>query len=137
MRSGLRIIGHRGHPEVKDALIRFAQWLRNSCEFPIRVPVYLRPERELTNIHGEKCSASFFAPWDQTVEPYIRIATGDYEDEKRMRGRNNALAGYLGSLAHEIIHYQQWLKDNKLHNRGVAIKASNIVKKYSYTVSHP
>ena len=82
MRTGIGIIGHRGHPEVKDALIRFAKWLRKNYKFPIRVPVYLRPECELISMHGEQCSASFFAPWDQKVEPYIRIATGEYEAEK-------------------------------------------------------
>jgi len=137
MRSGIRIIGHRGHTEVKDALIRFAKWLRKNYEFPIRVPVYLKPERELISMHGVYCSATFFAPWDQTVEPYIRIATGDYEDEKKEFGRDNALSGYLGSLAHEVVHYQQWIKDNIVHDRGVAAKASNIVKRYSYTVDHP
>jgi hypothetical protein len=137
MRTGIRIIGHRGHPEVKDALIRFAKWLRNNYEFPIRVPVYLRPECELISMHGEQCSASFFAPWDQKVEPYIRIATGEYEAEKKEFGRDNALAGYLGSLAHEVVHYQQWVKDNNVHDRGVVVKASNMVKRYSYTVDHP
>ena len=137
MRSGLRIKGHRGHPEVKKALIRFAKWLRKNYEFPIRVPVYLRPERQLINMSGENCSATFFAPWDMDVEPYIRIATGDYEDEKSQEGRDNALAGYLGSLAHEVIHYQQWLKDNNLHEKRVVPKASKIVDEYALTTDHP
>lgn len=137
MRTGIRIIGHRGHPEVKDALIKFAKWLRNQYEFPIRVPVYLRPEQQITNMHGVKCVAIFSAPWDQTVEPYIRITTGDYDDDKRKYGRDNALAGYLESLAHEVIHYQQWIKDNTIKERGVAVKSSNIVDKYALTVYHP
>lgn len=137
MRSGIRIIGHRGHPEVKDALIRFSRWLRLNYDFPIRVPVYLRPELELTNMHGESCSASFFAPWDTTVEPYIRIATGEYEAEKKRHGRDDALAGYLGSLAHEVVHYQQWVKDSNLHERGVVAKASSMVKRYALTTEHP
>lgn len=137
MRSGLRIIGHRGHPEVKEAFILFAKWLRKNYEFPMRVPVYLRPEEQLTNMHGKKCSATFFAPWDSDVEPYIRIATGDYEDEKSKQGRDNALAGYLCSLAHEIIHYHQWLKNNNPHDKGVATKASKIVDKYALTTDHP
>ena len=137
MRTGIRIIGHRGHPEVKDALIKFAKWLRHQYGFPVRVPVYLRPERQLTNIHGEKCSATFFAPWDREIEPYIRIATGDYDDEKANLGRDNALAGYLISLAHEVIHYHQWLKDNQIKERGVSVKAAKIVDQYALTVDHP
>ena len=137
MRTGIRIIGHRGHPEVKDALIKFAKWLRKQYEFPIRVPVYLRPEEILISIHGAKCFATFFAPWDRTEEPYIRIATGDYDIEKKKQGRDDALAMYLESLAHEVIHYQQWIKDNKIKERGVAVKASNMVDKYALTVYHP
>jgi len=101
------------------------------------VPVYLRPERQLKNMNGTKCSATFFAPWDMDVEPYIRIATGDYDDEKAEKGRDNALAGYLGSLAHEVIHYQQWLKNNNPHDRGVVPKASKIVDEYALTTDHP
>jgi hypothetical protein len=137
MRSGIRIVGHRGHPEVKNALIRFAKWLRKNYEFPIRVPVYLRPEKQLTSMAGDKVSASIFLPFDKTEEPYIRIATGDYKDEKRMRGRDNALAGYLSSLAHEMIHYHKWLKGNDVSERGVVVKASNIVDKYALTTDHP
>ncbi len=90
MRTGIRIIGHRCHSEVKDALIKFAKWLGRN-----------------------------------------------YEDEKIKRGRDNALASYLVSLAHEIIHYEQWLKNNEFYERGVAVKASNIVDKYASTVDHP
>jgi len=88
-------------------------------------------------MHGKKGSACFFAPWDIKVEPYIRIATGGYEQEKKEDGRDNALAGYLCSLAHEVVHYQQWLKNNKLHERGVDVKASNMVDKYALTTDHP
>ena len=137
MRAGLRIVGQRGHPEVKDALIKFARWLRTHNDFPIRVPVYLRPEAELTNMSGENCSASFFGPWEHTVEPYIRIATGGYEKEKQEYGRDDALTGYLVSLAHEVIHYQQWVADNQLHQRGVAVKAANMVKAYALTTERP
>ncbi|MFS0605303.1 hypothetical protein [Peribacillus frigoritolerans] len=49
----------------------------------------------------------FFAPYDKTVEPYIRIATGDYEESVSERGKNDALWAILSSMAHEIIHYQQ------------------------------
>jgi len=97
MRTGISIIGHRGHPEVKYALIRFAQSLRNNYAFPIRVPIYLRPELELTNMSGENCSASFFWPRDSTVEPYRRITTGEYESEKKECGRDDDVPPILSS----------------------------------------
>ncbi|MCP3930378.1 MAG: hypothetical protein GY705_14900 [Bacteroidetes bacterium] len=136
-RSGLRIRGHRGNQEVKNAIIRFSKWLRQNYEFPIRLPVYLRPEKELTNLSGNKCSASFFAPWSMDEEPYIRIATGCYPSEKQELGRDNALAGYLSSLAHEIVHYQQWVKNNKLYEHGVSAKASIMVDQYATTTDSP
>jgi hypothetical protein len=88
-------------------------------------------------MYGEKCSATFFAPWNRKVEPYIRIATGDYPQLKRQVGRDNALAGYLGSLAHEVIHYQQWIKTNQMSEKGVARDASRIVVRYSRVVARP
>jgi hypothetical protein len=69
IRTGLHIRGQRGQSEVRAALIRFARWLRSEYEFPIRVPVYLSPHELVRTMHGEDCSASFFAPWDRNVEP--------------------------------------------------------------------
>jgi hypothetical protein len=137
MRRGLRIVGARGNAEVRGAIVRFARWLRTQYDFPMRVPVYLRSERILVNMHGERCTATFFAPWNRKVEPYIRIATGDYPQLKRQLGRDNALSGYLGSLAHEVIHYQQWIKANRLSEKGVARDASRIVVRYSRVVARP
>src|SRR6187399_141877 len=101
-RSGLRICGGRVHREVREALIRYARWLRLRYEFPVRVPVYPQPTNMLRTRDGRSCSATFFAPFDRNVEPYIRIATGDYADAKRKLGRVNALAGILRSLSHEL-----------------------------------
>lgn len=137
MRRGLHIVGARGNAEVRGAIIRFARWLRGQYNFPMRVPVYLRPEPVLISMYGTKCSASFFAPWNRKEEPYIRIATGDYPQLKRQVGRDNALAGYLGSLAHEVIHYQQWIESNQTSEKGVARRADRIVDRYSRVVARP
>ncbi|MGG4199639.1 hypothetical protein [Peribacillus frigoritolerans] len=59
----------------------------------------------------------FFAPYDKTVEPYIRITTGDYEELVSERGKNDALWAILSSMAHEIIHYQQWLEDKEMDEK--------------------
>ncbi|WHY77265.1 hypothetical protein QNH20_24860 [Neobacillus sp. WH10] len=59
-------------------------------------------------------SATFFAPFDKNVEPYIRIATGDYEELVLERGEIDALWAILGSMEQEIIHYQQWFGDKDL-----------------------
>ncbi len=136
-RSGLRIRGHRGHPEVRGAVIRYARWLRREFEFPMRVPVYLLPGPVVHTMHGKRCSASIFLPWNRAIEPYIRVATGDFPDLRRRRGRDNALAAFLGSLSHEVLHYRQWVETGNAWERGVAARASRLVHRYAETVDHP
>jgi hypothetical protein len=136
-RKGLRIRGNRGNPVVRRALIRFSRWLRAEFDFPIRVLVYLFQSDHIITQDGEKVSASFFAPYQRDVEPYIRIATGDYVSLSKEVGRDNALAAYLCSLAHEIVHYRQWIETGETWERGVCLKARKLVDIYAMTVDHP
>ena len=130
-RRGLLIRGNRGEPEVKEAYIRFARWMRREHEFPVRVPVYLsaRPRVKLQN--GQLATASFFAPFSRKEEPYIRVATGDYGELKVELGRNDALAAMLHSLCHELVHYQQWIRTGTITERGVVRKAGNMLQAYA------
>jgi len=137
IRSGIRIRGARGNPHVCAALIRFARWLRREYEFPIRVPVYLFPSEQIVTMHGHRVSASFFAPCDRRDEPFIRIATGDYPQLRAQVGRDNALGGFLQSLAHELVHYQQWVATGETSERGVIRQARRIVGRYAQTTDHP
>jgi hypothetical protein len=136
-RTGLRIRGQRGHPEVRQALIRYARWLRKSFVFPMRVPVYLFPSHTIITQDGAHVSASFFAPFDRDVEPFIRIATGDYPKLKRSLGRNDALAAYIMSLSHEIVHYYQWLEHGNVSERGVVARARSMLRRYATQVERP
>lgn len=129
--------GQRGHPEVRSALNRYARWLRKSHTFPMRVPVYLFPSSTITTQDGTRVTASFFAPSARDVEPYIRIATGDYPELKRMRGRDDALAAFIMSFSHEIVHYYQWLENGNVTERGVIAKARSMLRMYSAEVSRP
>ena len=122
---------------MRAALVRFARWLRREYAFPLRLPVYLLPGEFVVTMNGSKCSASFFAPWDREVEPYARVATGSYPKVKAKVGRDNALAGCLCSVAHEVIHYQQWIRTGETWESGVARKASAMVNRYAQTVDNP
>jgi hypothetical protein len=135
--KGLRIRGQRGHPEVRAALIRFAGWLRRHREFPTLLPVYLIAGDQVRTGEGELCSASFFAPDSKLDAPYARIATGDFPRLRRSRGRDSALAAYLHSLAHELVHYDQWLAGTAPTERGVDRKATRTVENYAMHVRHP
>lgn len=136
-RRGIRIRGYRGDREVAAACKKFARWMRVHYEFPIRVPVYLSPHDTLKTMHGETCVAAFFGPWDPLEEPYIRLATGDYRREAARLGRDDALAGYLHSLAHEVVHYQQWVRGELVREEGVDELADAMVDAYALTTDHP
>jgi len=69
-------------------------------------------------MHGDTASASFVSPLDRNEEPYIRIATGDYPALKRECGRDDALAAFINSLSHEIVHYRQWVETGEIWERG-------------------
>ena len=110
---------------------------RVNYDFPIRVPVYLLPGETILTMHGDLGSASFFEPFDRDVEPYIRIATGDYPQLARLRGRNNALASFIISLSHEVIHYQQWIETGNSWERGVVRRAVSMKRRYEKSVDRP
>lgn len=86
---------------------------------------------------GRIVSASFFAPDDPNQDPFIRIAIGEFETMRAEQGRDNALASHLCSLAHEIIHYRQWIEHNEFTERGVCVRARHIVWDYAKDVDHP
>jgi hypothetical protein len=111
--------------------------LRKEYNFPIRVPVYLNQHRCFITVEGEEVTASFFAPNDRNIEPYIRIATGDYDDLVSEWGKNDALASYICSLAHEIIHYQQWIIEGSTSEEGIEEEAEAILRRYAQTVDVP
>jgi hypothetical protein len=131
--------GQRGHPEVRRALNKYAQWLRKSYAFPIRVPVYLFPSRTIITQDGIHVVASFFAPFKRDVEPLIRVSTGDYPELKRSRGRDDALAAVIESLSHEVVHYFQWIEGgaSAVSERGVKVKARSMLRRYAAEVKRP
>ena len=122
---------------MRRALVRYLKWLRERYEFPMRVPVYLSPKRRIITVHGEEASASFFAPWDRREEPYIRLATGDYRELSRELGRDDALAEFVCSLSHEVLHYQQWIAGEPLTERGIPRRAVRMLRAYAATRAHP
>ena len=133
-RTGLRIRGNRGNKEVRQALIRYARWLRSKYEFPIRLPVYLSPHKFAVMPDDRECSAGFFAPLDRNTEPLIRIYTGDYTELKKDIGREGALAHFVVSLSHELLHYQQWRATGDAWERGVAARAVRMLRQYEKEV---
>lgn len=90
---------------------------------------------------GRIASALFFWPYDRKEEPYIKVAVGDYQEMLRERGKDNALAAILHSIAHELSHYYQWLKkyeyNEKRMERQAKYYAKELIYDYAETREHP
>ena len=137
-KKGLRVIGHRGHPAVRKCLIRFAAWLRREYSFRVRLNIYLSPHRVvIAETTGEECAGTVWFPDSEEEYPYIRIATGDYEDRKKQDGRDNALASEICLLCRLIIQYWQWLDTNDFGEKGARRKATKMLRLYELTTDHP
>lgn len=121
--------------------MEFANWLRSEYEFPQRVPVYVKGAKCLRTMDGEGAVGTFFEPFSDSEEPYIRIATGDYEELKAKSGKDNALATILASIAHELTHYHQWINHISLTPIGAERQATRyaqfILDEYAQTREHP
>ena len=141
-RTGLRLrFDTAVDPEVRRAYKDFAQWLRQSYFFPLRVPVYIKSARRIQTMDGDLVIGSFFEPFNHNQEPYVRVSTGDYPELLEKMGRDNALASLLHTFAHELSHYFQWINDVSLTDRGREQQATRCAKKllsaYACTRDHP
>jgi hypothetical protein len=58
------------------------------------------------------------------VEPYVRIATGDYQMLLKKWGKDNALNAILKCIAHKLTHYFQWINELKLTDIGTERQAN-------------
>lgn len=115
---------------VRRCLIEFGKWLRDKKDFPVRLVVYVKKNYRFRASNNELVTASFFAPYDKNVEPYIRIATGDYDELLDEFGLGYTLSLYLLSMAHEIAHYEQWIDDKPFSECEADIRAEKIVESY-------
>ncbi|WP_431685640.1 hypothetical protein [Hahella sp. NBU794] len=111
-RQGLRIKASKIDPAIRSAFTKFAKWLRQRYSFPVRVPVYLHDKEFVISKNKESCVSIFFAPYSNDVEPYIKIAVGDYSVLLSEHGRDEALFTLLYSMSVEVLKYQKWLVDN-------------------------
>lgn len=141
-RTGLRLKFDKDvNSEVKRACKEFCKWLRTEYYFPVRIPVYIKSSEKIKAQDGDLVSGTFLGPFNLNEEPYIRISTGDYEKLLEKRGKNNALAAILTSIAHELTHYFQWINGIKLTERGeerqATIYARFILDDYKDTRSEP
>jgi len=127
--------------DARAACLKYGRWLRNHFDFPIRVVVYVKDKSRIKAMDGDLVFGTFFRPYEFNVEPYIKIAAGDYKIWEGEEGRNDALASLLHILSHELTHYFQYVNDARLTPKGEEIQATKLANKriaeYSCCVDEP
>ena len=142
-RTGLRLRFDKNvDPEVRRACKEFAAFLRREYYFPLRVVAYIKDKPKLRCMDGDTADGTFWRIEDDyTVEPYIRVAAGDYEERCAKRDKDSALIEILFTLAHELTHYFQWINSLKLTHKGeerqATMYARYILDEYAETREHP
>lgn len=100
--------------DLKEQCKVFAIWLRQKFFFPIRVPIYFKNKKKLLCKDGDLAFGTCFLPYSYDVEPYIRIAVGDYDELCAEWGKTEATLAVLKTISHELSHYFQWLNNEHL-----------------------
>ncbi len=142
VRRGLRLrFDSAVDGEVKRAHKEFAAWLRENYCFPIRVVIYVKAAKLIKANDGDMVCAACLQPDDPMAEPYIRLAVGDYNALCEERGKDNAMASLLYTMASQITYYYQWLRGMDLSDeeaeRLADDCASEILDMYAETREHP
>lgn len=140
--DGLRLrFDKKVDTEVREAFLRFVKWLRKEYYFPLRIVVYVKESARIKAKDGELVVGTFFEPYEYSMQPHVRVATGDYLELKNSIGRDDALASILMTLAHELTHYFQWINNLDLTPLGRERQATRyshfILDEYAETCEHP
>ena len=97
---------------IKKEIKLYLIWLRKNYNFPLDLKILISPDEFIvTMISREKVSATFFAPFDKKETGIIKVATGDFNELLKEKGKINALNMTLNSISHELQHYYQWVED--------------------------
>lgn len=117
---------------LKRKIMAFCRWMRRNYVFPIKLKIFISDAPYIVNsITGEKVSASIFLPYDKS-SPLARVSTGDYRKDIEEIDQFSADCNVLASIAHEVTHYFQWLRDDTAEpdERQAQRKAVRIVYQY-------
>ena len=129
-RKGLRLrFDSSIHSDVREGCKEFAKWLRCNYDFPIRVVIYVKNKDKIIAKDGDEVYGTFFKPYSYSVEPYGRIAAGDYPELLNELGKESAIAVINKTIAHELTHYYQWLNKIELTPRGEEWQATYCANK--------
>lgn len=127
--------------DLRNAIKTMIAWLRTEYEFPIRVRIYIKKDLLVKATDGDMCPDFFFWPADRYDEPYIKLATGDYNELLEELGRDDAIGTILIALLHEITHYFQFVNGLEFSDPSLDKQAKKcaraVLNDYADTRDHP
>lgn len=106
------------------------------------VVAYIKNKKKIRAMDGDLVYGTFWSMEDDyTVEPYIRVAAGDYLDLCDRWGKDSALTAILLTIGHELTHYFQWINALELTPIGMERQATKyaryVLDDYAETREHP
>lgn len=121
------------YPQLRKEIMLFLRWIRREYVFPRKVNIQISDKMFVrTFLTDEQVSASTFIPDNEKFKVLIRVSTGDYLFMVQNDGYRIAVCSILGSIAHELTHYYQWVKDPDciFSEAQARTKAVRVVDKY-------
>lgn len=116
---------------IRLAFQEFRKWLKDNISFPIKINVYITAEYRVFTKDNIKATGIFGTPGTKNKYPYIKLATGDFDELAIKIGYYNGMMCILQTFAHEITHYQQWVSDKDFTERLANKESLKLVNKYS------
>lgn len=117
--------------EIKLACKEFAKWLKINITFNTLIKVHISKEYQVITRRKERVSGIFGTPSYKNKYPYIKVATGDFQELKEENGKYNALMSTLNTFAHEIIHYKQWIENRPFREKEAKKESTKLVESFS------
>jgi hypothetical protein len=104
---------------------RFAGLVQLVVKVEHGVLVKVIPAQRVVDENGDPQLGLYYL---ETAQPTIALA-GDLRKEVVEYGKTNALEMFRDTFAHELAHYEQWRDGRPVQERGVNVRARNIVRK--------
>ena len=114
--------------QLREIVIEFGKWIRARLDFPIAVTVYVRSKYISKINSGDPFLASFFVPDNRAYNPYIRVDVENHKDN--LNDVNEFRKSILVSIAHEIIHYMQWIDEVVFCEEEAENKSEQLLDKF-------
>lgn len=106
--QGLSLHFEKGiEPQFRTLCMQFAAWLRKHYSFPVHINIYIKDCEKIRLVGGQMAYGGF--RYFENRPPYIRIPARVEPEVREAYEDMDIHYAILGSLAHELTHYYQWV----------------------------